>query len=195
MTIVASYRHSFRFMLTLRARLALFVQQQAANRVFWLMLTGLAAALSGFVERQFNGSDIHSLAGQYFDTGINPTILIRDWSAERIGLAWLDLTVDTLLFLPAYVITLAIWCRYFSYHSLFVTNRFRPLLKLVMQCAGRWIRRMLVLAALADLLENATMMGWLLAYPGPLSGGAILVLRMLKFIPAGAAVFFILLHP
>ncbi|MBO0952157.1 hypothetical protein [Fibrella forsythiae] len=182
-------------MLILRARLALFVQQQAANRVFWLVLTGLTAALIGFVERQFNGGDLHSLAGQYVDTGVNPTILIRDWPAERSWLAWLDLTVDTLLFLPAYTLTLAIWCRYFSYHSLFVTNRFRPLLKLVMQCAGRWIRRLLVVAALADLLENVTMMGWLLAYPGPLAGGAILLLRLLKFIPAGAAVFFILLHP
>lgn len=182
-------------MLTLRIRLAQFVQQQATNRVFWLVLTGLVSALIGFVEKQFSGSDIHSLAGQYVDTGINPTIIIRDWAPERRWLGWLEVAIDTLLFIPAYVMTLAVWCRYFSYHSLFVTNRFRPLLKLVMQCAGTWIRRLLVVGALADLIENGTMMGWLLEQPGLLSGGAVLFLRILKFIPAGAAVFFILLHP
>ncbi|MEZ0541423.1 hypothetical protein [Fibrella arboris] len=182
-------------MLTLRARLAQFVEQQAANRVFWLLITGLTSALIGFIERQFNGSDIHALAGQYFDTGVTPTVLIRDWPPERQWLAWLELAVDTLLFLPAYVVTLAIWCRYFSDNSLFVTNKFRPLLKLIMQCAGLWIRRLLVVGALADLIENGTMAGWLLDQPGLLSGGGMLVVRLLKFLPTGAAVFFILLHP
>ncbi|WP_375446948.1 hypothetical protein [uncultured Fibrella sp.] len=182
-------------MLTLRVRLAQFVQQQAANRVFWLVLTGLVSALIGFVERQFSGNDIHSLAAYYVDTGVNPTVIIRDWSPERRWLAWLEVAVDTVLFIPAYVVTLAIWCRYFSYHSLFVTNRFRPFLKLVMQCAGGWIRRALVVGALADLAENGMMMGWLLDQPGLLPGGAVLALRILKFVPTGAAVFFILLHP
>ncbi|HEX9957226.1 MAG TPA: hypothetical protein VGA96_08215, partial [Fibrella sp.] len=182
-------------MLTLRARFAQFVQQQASNRVFWLVVTGLISALIGFIERQFNGSDIHSLAGHYVDTGLNPTEIIRGWVPERRSLAWLGIAVETVLFLPAYMITLVIWCRYFSTHSLFVRNRFRPLLKLVMQCAGTWVVRLLVIGALAHLIENGTLVGWLLDQPGLLSGGAMLAVRILKFVPFGAAVFFILLHP
>ncbi len=165
-------------MRTLRDRLPRLVQQQAPNRVFWLVLTGLISALIGFIESRFNGSDIHSLAGQYGNTGTNPTVVIRTWSPELRWLAWLEVAVDTLLFLPAYMLALAIWCRYFATHSLFVTNRFRPYLKLVMQCAGSWIGRLLVIGALADLIENSIMVGWLLDWPGVFSGGAMRVVRI-----------------
>lgn len=183
-------------MATLRVRIGRYLLQQAPRRVFWAVLTGLTGLLIGFVQQQFNGSDIDSLAAQYATTDVDPAQLIKTWPPARRWLAGLGLGVDTVLFIPAYALTLAVWCRFFALHSLFVTNQFRPHLKHLMQWASKWIVRLLLVSVFADLVENTSMglwLGWTVnIWP---SGGWMTAVRVLKFTPVGLAVFYILLHP
>ena len=74
----------------LRTRLLRFLTRQAPNRVYWLGLTLVVGGLITFIENQFDGQDMHTLAGRYIDSGLNPTALIRRWEPNRQRLAWLD---------------------------------------------------------------------------------------------------------
>lgn len=183
-------------MATLHVRLGQYLRQQAPRRVFWAVLTSLTALLIGFIQQQLNGSDIDALAAQYAATDVDPIQLIKTWPADRRWLAGLGLGVDTVLFIPAYALTLAVWCRFFALHSLFVTNQFRPHLKHMMQEASKWIVRLLLVSILADLVENISLglwLGWAInIWP---SGGWMTAVRVLKFTPVVLAVFHILLHP
>ena len=180
----------------LRIHLGRYLLRQVPRRVFWAVLTGLTGLLIGFIQQQFNGSDIDALAAQYATTGVDPLQLIKTWSPDRRWLAGLGLGVDTFLFIPAYALTLAIWCRFFALHSLFVTNQFRPRLRRLMQWAGKWIVRLLLVGIITDLVENTSMglwLGWdVNIWP---SGGWMTVVRILKFTSVALAIFYILLHP
>lgn len=182
-------------MARLRSRLVQFVQQQAPNRVYWLLLTGLVAWLLSFIRDQFDGQDIHALAGHYVDTQLNPVSLIQNWEASRKKLAWLEVLIDTLLFMPAYVATFAIWCWYYAHNSLFVTNPNQPAIGRSMRGLGQGLAAGLLVGGLFDLIENVTLLNWLSGGWFNLSYVGMGAVRFLKFLPIGLAVFFVLLHP
>ncbi|MBO0934549.1 patatin-like phospholipase family protein [Fibrella aquatilis] len=179
----------------LRTRLLQFLDKQAPNRVYWLLLTLVVGGLVTFIENQFDGQDIHSLTARYVDSGLNPMALIRRWESNRQRLAWLEVLVDTVLFIPAYLTTLTVWCWYFSAHTLFVTNPYQPHIARFMRRFGQLATGVMLVGAAADLVENQIMMGWLLYVPISLPPWAVGLIRLLKLAPIALAVFFILLHP
>ena len=182
-------------MATLRSRVIRFLQQQAPNRVYWLVLTTVVARLLAFIQSEFNGQAIHTLAGHYIDTRLNPATLIRQWQLALQKLAWLEVLIDTLLFIPAYSATLAIWCWYFSRSSLFVANPHQPGIGRFMRRLGQGVAAGMVVAIGADLIENAVLANWLGGGWFNLPYWGMGVVRVLKFMPIGLATFYVLLHP
>jgi len=181
--------------MNLRTRFIQFVQQQAPNRVYWLLFTGMVARLIGFISNQFDGQDIHTLAAAYVDTRLNPINLIQNWEAAQKKLAWLEIAIDTCLFIPAYAITFATWCWYFASRSLFVTNPNQPTISRFMGRLGRAIAWGVLVGVLFDLIENVALMSWLSGGWFNLSYVGMGVVRVFKFLFAGLAAFYVLLHP
>ncbi|MBO0937352.1 hypothetical protein J2I47_12415 [Fibrella sp. HMF5335] len=179
----------------LRTRLLTFLDKQAPNRVYWLLLTLAVGGLLTFIENQFDGQDIHTLAGRYVDSELSPMALIRRWEPNRQRLAWLEVLVDTFLFIPAYLTTLAVWCWYFSAHTLFVTNPYQPHIARFMRRFGQLATGALLIGAAADLVENQTLIGWLLNVALTLPPWFVGTIRVLKLGPIALAIFYILLHP
>lgn len=208
---------------SLRIRFRLFIKNQGTNRVYWLLLTLVVIWLVAFVAKQFDGQDMHTLAGRFVTTTLSPVDLLANWwlnDPTRWYLALLDVLIDTFFFMPSYLITLSVWCLYFSKHSLFVTNPYQPAIRRLMVGFGKIVLVALLVGAAADLVENSLMTGWLLAgvvkaqgkwptgliwlktlltgltwllnkLPGELMGA----IRFVKLVPIAAAAFFILLHP
>jgi hypothetical protein len=177
-----------------------FFTKQTANRVYWLVLTLLIAFLIGFIGEKLGDENLHTLVGHLAVTGNNPFDQIQAWRTQQPyqwWLALLEVSIDTLLFIPAYYTTLTIWCRYFAHHSLFVTNPFR-------QRQAYWIKRLGLMAAAglligvgADLLESLIMLGWLfgLKPTAALSRWPMALIELIKFAPVGLATWYVLLHP
>jgi hypothetical protein len=179
---------------------AVFFTKQTANRVYWLAFTVLIALLIGFVGDKLGDENLHALAGHLAATGNNPFGLIQQWRIEQPyqwWLALLEVSIDTLLFIPAYYVTLTIWCRYFAENSLFVTNPYRPQLAHWMRRLGLGAAAGLLIGVGADLLESAVMLGWLfgLKPTANVPRWLMSVIETAKLTPVGLATWFVLLHP
>lgn len=191
---------------SLRIRLLRFLVKQTANRVYWLLVTVTIIGLILFIQQQFNGQDIHTLAGRFVKSHVSPVGLLTDWrQCEPVlrQLAWLDIAVDTLLFIPAYFITLTIWCRYVADHSPLTKQTKWPRVRRFVLSFGHRLLVALLVGVVADLVENTIMSGWLLASlttpPGQwldwLPGWLMGLIQLVKLVPVGVAFLFILLHP
>lgn len=179
-------------------RILSFIRQQTPNRVHWLLLTLLISGLMLFVQNQLDGQDMHTLAGRFISTGLSPLRLVQEWHDTqpfRWRLAGLELSIHTLLFIPAFAITLGIWCLYFSEQSLFVSNTHQPTIARFMRQLGRVALAGILLGVWAALAENSILGGWLLGAFGGIPALAMNLIRILKLGPAALATLYVLLHP
>jgi Patatin-like phospholipase len=177
-----------------------FFTKQRHNRTYWLALTLLIASLIGFVQSKLDGRDMHALAGQLAAGGLNPFGILKQWHQSQSyqwWLALLEVLIDTLLFIPAYFVTLSIWCQYFATHSLFVTNPYRPNLAVWMRRIGMGLVVGLCVGIIADLIETVVMLGWLLGggWSEHVPSWLMALIQVAKMTPIGLATWYVLLHP
>lgn len=178
-----------------------FARKQADNRVYWLLGALVVLSFIFFTEKQLGDQNMNALGGQYAAKGPNPTELLRQWRntpdlSGQWKLALLEMLLDMFLFVPAYVGTLLIWCGYYVDHSLFVTNPRRPRLARLMRGLGLAVMLGTLVGALADVLENLVLLGWLFAWPvGWVGQGLMSAIRVTKMAPIAVALWYMLLHP
>lgn len=175
-----------------------FAAAQAPNRVYWLLATLLAILGLVAVQNQLDEQHMHALAGQFIDTHVSPVGLLHQWRVgqpDRWRWAVAEVVADTLCFVPLYLLTLTIWCYFYVNNSLFVANAYRPGVRRFMRGLGFAIIAGLWVGALADLLENGVLLGWLFGQFGQVSAGLMRWLRLAKLLGSSGGIFYILLHP
>ncbi|WP_040006451.1 hypothetical protein [Fibrisoma limi] len=166
-------------------------------RTHLLLASVGVAILIGVIQQGLGEPSMHDLAIAYARTGANVDGIISTWrqTDNRLVWAWLEVLVDIFLFIPAYTATVMVWCWFCAHETLYVRNPAHPRLGRLMNVAGRLLAITIWFTVLADLLENTTMLQWLLGHDGFLSPGAMRLIWWLKIGPIATAFWYVALHP